>query len=389
MTIVHGTMNSSKAIVHGHGTKIRIAVMHKRAEVGHRKEHRRRQHRRSNALLLGNVLVDEPSVRLNANDTTFSCRMEIPADAILSQLLAEVIESNDSSFAHGNCATNTSTSQLPPPSQITPSSSMNNYSPPASADELDEEETLFTSQSDATTLLRDSQCSAIDESGCAAIGSFVELINNLVDVNNSVAIANAMPMDVDDAVLTVDNGERVKRKKAVSFASEVSVMEVPHRCSYSDEEKVRLWNGAGAISLMASQNMVEFAYEGSDWRTVIEEDGFCDYDGEKVHPAHASSSDFQSSTKRMEDMLSHQGVHLLQEYHPSRHWKEPSKLVDSNCQVEPSKLYFSDLNDQNTMIMMMHHIHLQEVANNNHHHPPQHLMMPASAPTTVPFAFYV
>lgn len=103
--------NNNKSIVaHSHGTKARTSIMHNRSIIeNHVKENRiRRHHRRSNALLLGNVSIEGKSFSNKIIDDSSSCSPEIPPDSILTQLLSESI---------------TETSSLSP-TQITPSSSI-------------------------------------------------------------------------------------------------------------------------------------------------------------------------------------------------------------------------------------------------------------------------
>jgi hypothetical protein len=384
MTVFQDIMSSSKSIAHSHGTKVRSAVIQKRVEKEHRKENRRRQHRRSNALLLGNVLVEEPLVRANTNDTTFSGPMEIPADAVLSQLLAEVLSDTNNDSNNNSLVINSSMS-LPPPSQITPSSSMNNC---VSSDEGDEEETLFQCNIDFHL----NPLEFVSLKADAVAGNLAKASDNCGNAEGPFTDYHGpMELDVHSHDL-VYNTRFEKLKKKVSFAAEVCVLEVPHHSLLSEQQKVQLWNGASVTKNIMARNMIEYVFEGNDWRNAIEEDCFCDFAGEKVHPAHVSSSN--SDTASLEGTLPQQDIHLAHEYHPSHHWNESTKsafpIMESlSCKSTPSDMYFTDRHHEENhtaMMVMMHHIHLQEVANSSHQ---QHLMIPTSSQTTVPCVPYV
>jgi len=80
------------------------------------------------------------------------------------------------------------------------------------------------------------------------------------------------------------DGER----KSLGFNETVQVVPIPMRNEYSNRVRQRLWSNAEEIHENATRNTVEFASEGWDWRSVIEDDGMyvCVATGELIHPCH-------------------------------------------------------------------------------------------------------
>lgn len=76
--------------------------------------------------------------------------------------------------------------------------------------------------------------------------------------------------------------------KRLTFNETVSVVPIPMRTDYSQRVRERLWNNATEIQMNAQRNALEFASEGWDWKTVIE-DEYMYRDaasGELIHPVH-------------------------------------------------------------------------------------------------------
>lgn len=92
---VNGSTKTSfnKFSVHGHGTKIRTAVLQHRVAIDCKKESRQRQHRRSNALLLGNVMIDETK---HTDDNTAGDIFRSPSDQFLTNMLSLGLASYES-----------------------------------------------------------------------------------------------------------------------------------------------------------------------------------------------------------------------------------------------------------------------------------------------------
>lgn len=65
-----------------------------------------------------------------------------------------------------------------------------------------------------------------------------------------------------------------------------SVVEIPSHRAYTNEEKLHIWTSLRTLKANAYRNTVEFAYEGKDYKSVLEEDRFLvDKSGKTHHPA--------------------------------------------------------------------------------------------------------
>lgn len=81
-------------------------------------------------------------------------------------------------------------------------------------------------------------------------------------------------------------------EKRLTFNETVSVVPIPMRTDYSHRVRERLWNDVDDILINAQRNAMEFAAEGWDWRTVVE-DEYMYRDastGELIHPVHMEES---------------------------------------------------------------------------------------------------
>jgi len=74
----------------------------------------------------------------------------------------------------------------------------------------------------------------------------------------------------------------------IKFNENVAVIPIPKRDEYSDRVRDRLWCNVQELNRNVQRNTIEFAAEGWDWRTTIEDDGMyvCTESGEKIHPVH-------------------------------------------------------------------------------------------------------
>mmetsp|Transcript_34295 Transcript_34295/g.71400 ORF Transcript_34295/g.71400 Transcript_34295/m.71400 type:complete len:315 (-) Transcript_34295:481-1425(-) len=81
---------------------------------------------------------------------------------------------------------------------------------------------------------------------------------------------------------------------SLQFDETVKVIPIPMRNEYSNRVRSRLWSNAMEIHENAARNTLEFASEGWDWRSVIEDERMyvCIATGELIHPCHYEP-DFQ------------------------------------------------------------------------------------------------
>lgn len=79
-----------------------------------------------------------------------------------------------------------------------------------------------------------------------------------------------------------------KNKKRVSVNKNVTVVSIPSRMEYPYETKQKLWSSSAELYANAARNTVEFASEGWNWRSVLEEEHMLVHqgNGEFIHPIH-------------------------------------------------------------------------------------------------------
>lgn len=87
---------------------------------------------------------------------------------------------------------------------------------------------------------------------------------------------------------SVCSGSTGKREARITFNAEVKVVPIPMRDEYSKRVKERLWTNAEELQQNAQRNAFEFAAEGWDWRTALEDENMYRdaVSGELIHPVH-------------------------------------------------------------------------------------------------------
>jgi hypothetical protein len=299
----------NKASVHAHGTKVRSVVFQNRVVVEQRKESRRRQHRRSNALLLGNGAMDE-----------------IPVNCNLSSLA------------------------LPPPSQITPSSSMHNCSPSPSADELDDESVLDCSLQSAK-MAGDVSClsHSVDNSLDFQYECTVE------SESDAIASRNALHMEIEPASQCTSNkAARITGK--VSWCDETCVYIIPNRYSLSLFERELLWYDSLSMEALIRKNIVECMFDS------VEGDSLCKaHDDATVHTS-TSVSNAHSIIRQPVEMREHSYRRMKDDYHPQQHWKDDYSSLPFRVTEQANSPSLADVNnEQSAIVLMMHQIRLHEI----------------------------
>lgn len=83
-----------------------------------------------------------------------------------------------------------------------------------------------------------------------------------------------------------ENGN--KEGRHVIFHDEVSVIDIPMRSEYSKRIRSCMWNSLSDLNENMERNSTEFAAEGWNWESVLEDEGmYIDAtSGELVHPVH-------------------------------------------------------------------------------------------------------
>jgi hypothetical protein len=109
-----------------------------------------------------------------------------------------------------------------------------------------------------------------------------------VSLRKRVVVAFSMPLKQSESN-EYESKEETRRKTAVFFDDNVSVVSIPSHSDYSERIRSRTWADRYEIAEMASRNMLEFASEGWDWRNVAEDEDMLHIEGELIHPIHGNS----------------------------------------------------------------------------------------------------
>jgi hypothetical protein len=83
------------------------------------------------------------------------------------------------------------------------------------------------------------------------------------ECTTTTATSNPCNDDSDDARCRY-------HRLSVGFSDDVSVRIIPRRCDYPEELRRTIFPNRKEISSNAARNMMEFEYEGFDWRNVKE-----------------------------------------------------------------------------------------------------------------------
>lgn len=85
------------------------------------------------------------------------------------------------------------------------------------------------------------------------------------------------------------------RSRKLSFNEDVAVCPIPMRNEYSKRIKDKLWSSPEEMMLNAHRNSVEFAAEGWDWRSAMEDENMYRsvQTNELIHPVHVEQQQQQ------------------------------------------------------------------------------------------------
>lgn len=108
----------------------------------------------------------------------------------------------------------------------------------------------------------------------------------LNDCNDSSSAPPHQPLAFVSPSPSSNSSLAPTHERTIQFQDEVLVVPIPSRHEYSSRIKKFLWSGAEELSETIERNRAEFASEGWDWHSVLEdEEMYVDADsGELVHP---------------------------------------------------------------------------------------------------------
>jgi len=83
-----------------------------------------------------------------------------------------------------------------------------------------------------------------------------------------------------------------QRRSVVTLHTRVSVIPIPARDEYSPRARESMWSSFTEMARNIARNSIEFASEGWNWRTAIEDDDMLVHDlsGELIHPIHLQNA---------------------------------------------------------------------------------------------------
>ena len=96
---------------------------------------------------------------------------------------------------------------------------------------------------------------------------------------------NVIQLDYEEEKMETEEGDDSGKRK-IKFCPQLSIIDIPSRASYSNEERMTLWMPSQDLKQLTQRNLVEFAAEGWFWKNVVEEDGMVMVDGNFIHPIH-------------------------------------------------------------------------------------------------------
>lgn len=107
------------------------------------------------------------------------------------------------------------------------------------------------------------------------------------------------PLDITSSSYgSSDSAKSDSSRRSVSFDNSVLVHPIPARTDYSDRIRPLLWTPVEEMQENAARNCLEYAAEGWDWHTVLEDESMVVVQGERIHPIHFAQQSPQCSLRR-------------------------------------------------------------------------------------------
>jgi hypothetical protein len=95
--------------------------------------------------------------------------------------------------------------------------------------------------------------------------------------------------------------EKSIRPRRIQFSTTGNaIIDIPPRTAYTSEQSRKLWYSGTELQTMIWRNTVEYNFERGDWKSAVEEDKFCLYNGIKLHPAHVPLNYYSSNASERE-----------------------------------------------------------------------------------------
>ena len=99
--------------------------------------------------------------------------------------------------------------------------------------------------------------------------------------------AEPSPILLKPSPLPVCTPSPSSRQRTIRFYNRVTVLLIPSRHLYPKKMRASIWASTQEIRVNARRNAFEYAAEGWNWRTAVEEeDMYLAANGEHIHPAH-------------------------------------------------------------------------------------------------------
>ncbi|GAX13753.1 hypothetical protein FisN_30Lh039 [Fistulifera solaris] len=114
-------------------------------------------------------------------------------------------------------------------------------------------------------------------------GDVASTVVDLVENNNEPTCFDETQKPED-----VNHSSKRRKRQSLQFNETVTVVAIPMRNEYCRQVRSKLWSNRLELQQNIARNVVEFAAEGWNWRTVVEDERMhvCAFSGQRIHPIH-------------------------------------------------------------------------------------------------------